>query len=100
MKKARHREITVENHEVVIVRRARKSMKRWCPGCVAVVEMFTPEEAAAVCGLPVREIYRRVETGTIHSYESEKGLLWVCVNTGPVSGKALAAGPKQKPSRR
>lgn len=58
--------------------------------------MVVPEEAAAVCALPVREIYRRVEAGTIHSFESEKGLLWVCLNTGLARGKALEAEPKKE----
>jgi len=41
--------------------------------------MFTPDDAALLTGVSTRLIYRWVEAGRIHFYESEGGELLVCL---------------------
>ena len=43
--------------------------------------MLMPEEAAALAQNTVREIYRRVEAGELHSIETADRALRVCVNS-------------------
>ena len=43
--------------------------------------MLTPEQAAAVAGVTVRAVNRRVEDGSVHFLETADGRLLVCVNS-------------------
>jgi hypothetical protein len=45
--------------------------------------MVTPEDAAKVVNIPVRQVYRLVEAELIHYLEAESGLLLVCLNSLP-----------------
>ncbi|HXQ68887.1 MAG TPA: helix-turn-helix domain-containing protein [Pyrinomonadaceae bacterium] len=43
--------------------------------------MLSPEQAAAVTGIPERQIYQWVEAGAIHYKEVPNGKLIVCIKT-------------------
>ena len=40
--------------------------------------MLVPEKAARLIGVTPREIYRRIEQGSLHFVESENGSLLIC----------------------
>jgi hypothetical protein len=70
--------ITVERERIVEIRAAGRS-GIGCEHCGAEGRMLTPEETAATCGLSSREVYRRVEDGSIHFRETSTGLLLICI---------------------
>jgi hypothetical protein len=84
--KMRRTEKTVEIHEFYVVRTASGSLPALCPECsTADSIMVAPEQVAAVTHVPVRMIYRWVETGLIHYKEEPNGSLIVCLKSLPSS---------------
>ena len=82
MAKTRKTERTVEIHEFYIIRSASGSLPALCSACAAGdAIMVAPDYAAAVANVPVRTIYRWVETGAIHYQEAGTGSLTVCVKS-------------------
>ena len=74
--------ITSRTHETFVVRWEKaESRKTFCAACAAEVEMLSVEEAVAVSGLRAREIFRLIESGTIHFIETNDGLMFVCLNS-------------------
>ena len=72
-------EIIIETHEVWVVRRpAGGQLPAWCLDCAGQPAMLTPEEAAALCGLSLRAIFRLIEAGSVHFLESAGDRLLVC----------------------
>jgi hypothetical protein len=47
--------------------------------------MAPPEAAAALLGITTREVYQRVEKGTVHFMETEGRELLICCRLGPNS---------------
>ena len=85
-------EITFEVEETIILRQVAKTVMAFCPQCQALVEMTTPQIAAALFGLSEREIFRLIENGQIHFAETER--IFVCRDS-LANGKeppALASG--------
>ena len=58
----------------------------WCAACGAEVTMVSPQEAAVIAGVTVREINRWVESEMVHFMETDDGLLLICMNS---LGKSL-----------
>ena len=78
----RRTEKTVEIHEFYIIRSASGSLPALCGECATGdAIMVVPEQAAAVAHVPVRMIYRWVETGVIHYQEAPDGSLIVCLKS-------------------
>jgi hypothetical protein len=77
-KKPAKRIITSETHQLTIIRPRAKRVRAWCEGCAAETEMALPEIAAELLGISPREVYRRVEGGSIHFIEIEGGKLLIC----------------------
>lgn len=85
-------EITFEVEETIILRQVAETLTAFCPQCQALVEMITPQIAAALAGLCEREIFRLIENGRIHFVEAER--IFVC-HASLANGKeppALASG--------
>jgi len=80
MSKSRITEIAVETEETLTVRILRTRRAR-CATCATEVSMVRPETAARLTGVPLREIYRRVEAGAVHFQESADGTLYVCLDS-------------------
>ena len=70
--------ISVETHSLLVIRPAQSSVDLWCAECAAIVPMVTPERAAALVRSPPRIIYRRVENGELHFWETSAGELFIC----------------------
>jgi hypothetical protein len=52
-----------------------------CYQCGADVSWLTPNQALAVSGLTLREIFRRTEASILHFKETRSGLLFICPNS-------------------
>jgi len=87
--KTRRTEKTVEIHEFYVVRTASGSLPALCFQCSAGdAIMVAPEQAAVIAAVPVRMIYRWVETEVIHYKEAADGSLVVCLKSLPISAAA------------
>jgi|RhiMetdeSRZDD1v2_1073273.scaffolds.fasta_scaffold10247_2 hypothetical protein len=53
----------------------------WCEQCAQTSPLLTPEEASALAGLSVRDVYRVVEAGEIHFKEAPEGRVFVCLDS-------------------
>ncbi|MBI1765300.1 MAG: hypothetical protein HYR56_28125 [Acidobacteria bacterium] len=80
-------EITIEQHEITIVRSGQHRLlpaepqRAWCPVCKEEVVMLTAETAAQVRGVSRREVYRRLERGALHFNETAEGVVQVCLTS-------------------
>ena len=72
-------EIMFEVEETIILRQGEKMFTEFCPQCRAMVEMLTPQSAAALFNLTEREIFRLIESGRLHFVEAER--IFVCRNS-------------------
>ena len=72
-------EITFEVEETIILRQVAETLTAFCPHCQELVEMLTPQHAAAIFNLSEREIFRLIENGRIHFTEVER--IFVCRNS-------------------
>lgn len=85
--KTRKTEKAVEIHEFYIVRSASGSLPALCVECsTGDAIMVAPEQAAALAHVPVRMIYRWVETAAIHYKDGPNGSLIVCLKSLPTPG--------------
>lgn len=80
MKKTRRAKITFETERSLVVIR-RQSLERRCEFCGAEVEMIEIKTAAAIARTSQREIFRRVENGSLHFAETEAGNLLICLGS-------------------
>lgn len=81
-KAKRKKVITIETiQRTVIHQTSNNPLIIWCEFCQAKVEMTTPEVAANIQGIKVREIYRRIEKGELHFIETETGRVFICENS-------------------
>lgn len=78
-KAIRKKVITIETREkTVIHQNSNQTQTLWCQFCQVAVEMIVPELAATFLRLKVREIYRRIEHGELHFFETEPGEVFIC----------------------
>ncbi len=78
----RKKVITIETFQRTVIRQNEHQPQiLWCEFCQAEVEMTTPELAANILGVTVREIYRRLEQGDLHFFETEPGEVFICTNS-------------------
>jgi hypothetical protein len=86
-------EITIETHRLLVIRRRGQSIRGWCDGCKAEVELITANDAAVRAEVGSRTIYRWIENGSIHFIE-DLGVLLVCAASLPVLDAQSATGSK------
>jgi tRNA A22 N-methylase len=74
--------ITAEKTETYIVRQEPpQSFQTHCEKCDQQVRCLTVEQTVDVTGLGARTIFRLVEAGELHSYETALGHLLLCPNS-------------------
>ena len=71
----------VQKREVVIVNRPFVSPQKSCDRCTEPSGMITPDEAAALCEVSTRTIYRWLESGAIHFSETASEGLLICLSS-------------------
>jgi len=59
-------EITVETHEVLIIRRGDSSVRTWCTECNAEVRMIPADQAVALAGIGMNGILAMVAAREVH----------------------------------
>ena len=52
-----------------------------CDECQMEVRWLTPTQAVTITGLTLREIFRRIESNSLHFIETPLGLLQICPNS-------------------
>jgi excisionase family DNA binding protein len=77
----RKTKVTVETHQVLVIRRGRHFGEDWCIQCCQQVKMITADEAAVLTGVSLRTICQRVEANKLHFKETGDGLLFICLNS-------------------
>jgi hypothetical protein len=80
LKSTRRIEISVEREEVAI-RRSGRPATLYCEKCGTNAAMLTMEAAALLAGASVRSLYRRLEEGKLHFFESPDGTTLVCAQS-------------------
>jgi hypothetical protein len=84
----RKRVITIETRQKTVIRQdSQHTYQRWCELCAAEVEMTTPKSAAHLLGVSQREIFRRIEQGSLHFVELETGEVFICAK--PIKPKQI-----------
>ncbi len=81
MWKTRKTEITVETWEETILRGVDRRVVGRCLQCAGEPVMVTPEKMHQALGVPVREIWRAVDSEGVHFVETERGELLVCIRS-------------------
>lgn len=75
-------EITIEFDEVIQSTDHSNGLSgELCLACGGESFLITPQQAAVIAGVTVREINRRVESEMVHYAETTDGFLLVCVNS-------------------
>ena len=77
----RETRITIESHQVMILRRSNDARMSWCERCGERVKMVTAEQAGIISGSTLRLVLRHVEANTVHFTETEDGRLFICLNS-------------------
>ncbi|MEJ7848719.1 MAG: hypothetical protein WKF92_11595 [Pyrinomonadaceae bacterium] len=73
----RRREITIETHEITLIRKSKSATDR-CRTCGTAVPCFTAEQAAVISRSTLMEVCRRLETGEIHLTNPGRAAAIVC----------------------
>ena len=77
--KRRRIEIITVTERSFFLRRQIGPARGWCRQCGAEVRLVAPEEAAAICDVSVRTVYRWVEMGEAHCEEADGMRLRICL---------------------
>lgn len=70
--------ITIETSQRILIRKNRRRIFVWCQRCAAEMEMYLPDEAAKLCAISTRTIYRLIESGDLHFTETPDGSMLIC----------------------
>jgi hypothetical protein len=87
-------EVTIETHEVLVIRRRGSYPRTLCPDCGEQATMLTMDEAITVFSVSMRSLVRYVEAGDLHFVETPKGALFLCSESlAALSTEERADGP-------
>ena len=89
MKLRKTTEITIETREVWVIRRATAKAQLRCAACDDQLTMVTIDQAVEIVHVSARTIYRWVESGQIHFWETAEGKLLICLNSLPLYPQSL-----------
>jgi len=74
-------EITVETHEVLIIRTSDSSIRACCTGCGADVGLIPPDEAVALTGIGMPAILEMVDAGDVHWVQTGTCTPLICLKS-------------------
>jgi hypothetical protein len=72
--------ITVRERSFVLRRRV-GPVAGWCRRCGAEVRLIAPDEAAVICDISLRTLFRWVEAGEAHCEETADGASRICLSS-------------------
>jgi hypothetical protein len=70
--------ITNETHEIFILRRGKNAYSEYCAKCEKTVAMLNLDAATIETGIRTTEVFYLLESGEIHSIETNSGQLLIC----------------------
>lgn len=73
--------ITVETLTLIAWRKRGSPSAKWCAACASKTQTLTVEQAAGICSVTQRTIFRLVETDCLHFYELPAGELLICAES-------------------
>jgi hypothetical protein len=76
-------EITFEVEETIVLHQSGQVFEAFCPFCNAPVKMAAPNTIAFLSGVSEREIFRLIEKGKIHFFETDR--IFICLNSLTIS---------------
>ena len=99
MRIRRIRKVTIETNETLVLRPSQVTVLAYCAECAAEVEMLSAGAAASHFAVPLRWIYRAIESGQLHFLETSAGLVLVCPNSLRKANQLPVAesGPHNRP---
>lgn len=74
-------EITVEQHQLLVIHTPAVEGNIRCAVCTTQGLMASAEDTASLLSMTRREVYRAVETGDVHFIETADGLLFICIES-------------------
>lgn len=75
-------EIRIETRERILFRQtSSREVQATCSECEGTSLFIEPERFALLCKTSMREVFRRVESGSVHSLETATGATLVCVGS-------------------
>lgn len=90
-------EIFIEQNERLVFRQTTaREIEAMCEACREISLFIAPERAALLFNLTTREIYRRIEGGAIHFFETDGGAAFVCATSLSVNSAGLKKLPAGK----
>ena len=91
--------LAVKRRQVVIINRPFVSPQKRCDRCTEPSGLITPDEAAALCDVSTRTIYRWLETGAIHFSETASEGLLICLSSLAATNISLSVRHSKSNSR-
>ncbi len=73
--------ITIETHSLTVMQTRGHSARLWCSACGHSRLMLTVKQAASVCSVSERAIFRLVESSRVHFHETDAGGLLICAES-------------------
>lgn len=73
--------VTTRKQEVLKIQHKSSAFFKYCPKCERQVEMLTLDVITFHTGKSTRELFRLIESHSLHSIETERGHLLVCGNS-------------------
>ncbi len=77
---AKRTRITIETDSLLVLR-ARKSLRAWCPQCAAEAEMIPLSDVGVVSNLPPAEVQAWMESPDLHHTKAADGNDLICLNS-------------------
>jgi N-acetylglutamate synthase-like GNAT family acetyltransferase len=90
MKTRSKTEIIVETCRTLTIRSANRSRLGWCEECGHRVQLVSAAEAAIMCRVSSRTIYRLIEAGEFHFREID-GMVLICAGSLETVDKEMKA---------
>lgn len=84
---------------MVVLNQRNYATAAWCETCGQMVQMLTPDQAAQLCQVSTRTIYRRIENGRLHFTETEKGFSLVCLQSLETNSNSNNGYPEEAITR-
>ena len=71
-------EISIETHEIKIIRIRGGGINGFCRKCSAETSLFSPEEIAQFLKIPVIDVNRDIDSGKFHLTETDGETTLIC----------------------
>ncbi len=77
----RRKTIRTQKRQIKLVVDSVAEDRAFCPKCSGPTRIVSPLLAAMICNISTREIYRRIESASIHFIEHRDRQLFICLDS-------------------